>query len=144
MLTKRTNCSEIVTQYTTWTLDNLRRLLNKPRSNYLHKRRSYLRSPSCYTPCSLKRDSHSNKAVRRIVYYTIWSIVEILNQSRSIAKRLVECMLLCLWTIGNKCDQEKLWGEKLRLWSVVSTQRYSPTLCKQGLELYVSEDMLKV
>ena len=39
-----TNCAEMVAQYTSWILDNYRRLLNKPRSNDLRKKRSYLRS----------------------------------------------------------------------------------------------------
>ena len=65
--------------------------------------------PSCYTPCSLKRDSHNNKLFAES--FTILSavLVKILNQSRSIAKRLVECIPPCHGIIAViSCDQMRL------------------------------------
>ena len=61
-------------------------------------------------PCSRKRDSHNNKTIHQIDYCTICSVGEILNKSRSIAKRLVECMPPYHWTIAViSCDQVTLW-----------------------------------
>ena len=50
--------------------------------------------PSCYNSCALKRDSR-NKTVTESTSVLSASVGKILNQSRSIAKRLVECIPPC-------------------------------------------------
>ena len=42
----------------------------------------------------------------------------------------------------NKLRSSETVTDELRLWSVVSTQRYSVTVCKHEQELYVSDGML--
>ena len=44
----------------------------------------------------------------------------------------------------NKLRSSEAVTDKLRLWSVVSTKRYSVTVCKHEQELYVLDDMLIV
>ena len=83
-------------------------LINYGRMIYVKEDHIY-EVPSCYNSCSLKRDSH-NKTVTESTSVLRASVGEILNQSRSIAKRLVECVPTCHWTIAViSCDQVKLW-----------------------------------
>ena len=65
-------------------------------------------------------------------YYTIWSIVEILNQSRSIAKELVECMPSCLGQSRISAIRENCDGTSCVCEASIRPIAISVPVCKHG------------